>query len=148
MARPGPVKDRQEKPHPHQAVVDPSGRFLVVPDLGADLVRYYSFEHGVDKLTEHAPLGVQAGSGPRHLVFWSADGQCNNSTVFMYVLSEFTNAVTGYRVGYPSNSSMVFRKVSLASSLLGGTPKAPSFAAEIVLSVRSPPPTVTDLTDC
>lgn len=146
MAQPGPVKDRQDKPHPHQAIVDPSGRFLVVPDLGADLVRYYSFEKGVDKLTEHAPLCVQPGSGPRHAVFWSAGGQRGNGAVFMYVLGELANSITGYRVAYPPNGGMVFRKVSIASSLVGGTPKTPSSAAEIMLSVRSPSPTVTDPT--
>src|SRR5687768_13149697 len=32
----GPNKERQAAPHPHQSVLDPSGRFFAVNDLGTD----------------------------------------------------------------------------------------------------------------
>ncbi|RWA03833.1 hypothetical protein EKO27_g11273, partial [Xylaria grammica] len=38
MTAPGP-NPRQNAPHPHAAHVDPTGKFLLVPDLGADLIR-------------------------------------------------------------------------------------------------------------
>jgi hypothetical protein len=35
---PGPDGKRQASSHPHDAVFDPSGRFLAVPDLGFDRI--------------------------------------------------------------------------------------------------------------
>ena len=37
-APPGPNAARQSSPHPHQVILDPTGRFLVSPDLGSDVV--------------------------------------------------------------------------------------------------------------
>ena len=34
----GPDKSRQEGPHAHQVMLDPSGTFLLIPDLGTDKV--------------------------------------------------------------------------------------------------------------
>lgn len=79
---------RQASPHAHGVSVDPSGRFVLVPDLGADRV----FVHGFDRRTQTlTPEDVAtprawvapAGSGPRRAVF-GGDGQ------FVYVLCELT----------------------------------------------------------
>jgi len=35
---------RQDKPHPHSTFADPSGKFLLAPGFGADLIRVF----GVD----------------------------------------------------------------------------------------------------
>lgn len=45
LARPGPAPAQTEA-KPHQAVVDPTRRFMVVPDLGADLLRLYALAPG------------------------------------------------------------------------------------------------------
>ncbi|MBM9476785.1 beta-propeller fold lactonase family protein [Nakamurella flavida] len=62
----GPDPDRQEGPHPHQAVF--VGDLLLVPDLGLDVVRSYRLDaHG--RLAPAGPDGVlPPGFGPRHLV--------------------------------------------------------------------------------
>jgi 6-phosphogluconolactonase len=65
----GPVRERQEGPHPHQVVFVPgTADELLVTDLGADaLVRYRLSDDG--RLDELGRLAVPAGSGPRHVAF-------------------------------------------------------------------------------
>ncbi|MDQ4114704.1 MAG: lactonase family protein [Actinomycetota bacterium] len=60
---------RQTSPHAHQAVFDPSGRFLLAPDLGTDQVLVHAWTDG--SLSERPELTVTMtpGSGPRHLAF-------------------------------------------------------------------------------
>lgn len=62
----GPHK-RQSKPHPHGVTLDPTGRFLLVPDMGADKIFVYAV-----KGTELHPLSettFPAGCGPRFVLF-------------------------------------------------------------------------------
>lgn len=63
----GPDPDRQSTPHPHQVVVDPSGRWVLVVDLGVDSIYVYQLAEG--KLNRHAQVAMTPGSGPRHLSF-------------------------------------------------------------------------------
>ena len=42
----GPRADRQEGPHAHQAVVSPSGRWVLAVDLGTDSVYVYAYDSG------------------------------------------------------------------------------------------------------
>lgn len=65
---------RQRSSHAHSVVVDPSGRFALVADLGADRVFVYPFDRAAHAL-EPDPSGQERhyaaapGSGPRHLAF-------------------------------------------------------------------------------
>lgn len=67
----GPNAERQEAPHAHCIVADPSNRFVLAADLGADRVFVYRF--GVDgKTLGHVDGGdgvMRAGAGPRHIAF-------------------------------------------------------------------------------
>lgn len=83
---------RQQGPHAHAAVVDPTGRFVLVPDLGADRVFIYAVD-GARKTLSPAPLPFVAlppGSGPRHLVF-SPDGH------FAFLDTELTAELYAFR---------------------------------------------------
>jgi 6-phosphogluconolactonase len=64
----GPYAQRQSESHPHQCVASPSGRWLLVPDLGADRVWAHPISNRLGVLE---PAGTTAlpGTGPRHLVF-------------------------------------------------------------------------------
>jgi 6-phosphogluconolactonase len=82
---------RQASAHAHSAVVDPSGRYVLVPDLGADRVFVYGFDRtthalssdvGVDGSSPQAFI-APLGSGPRHLVF-GLNGR------FVYLLTELS----------------------------------------------------------
>lgn len=67
----GPNADRQSVPHAHCIVADPSNRFALAADLGADRV----FVYGLDldgKVLRHIPgddAVMRAGAGPRHIAF-------------------------------------------------------------------------------
>ena len=64
----GPHK-RQSVPHPHGVTLDPTGRFLLVPDMGAD--RLYVYRVAGTGLTPADPpyLTLPAGCGPRFVLF-------------------------------------------------------------------------------
>ncbi|KAI5463400.1 Lactonase, 7-bladed beta-propeller-domain-containing protein [Mariannaea sp. PMI_226] len=95
LAQPGPDPSRQEASHPHAAVVEPNGRFLLVPDLGADFIRVYAISDGDLGLEERQPLTVTPGSGPRHIAF-----AIRGKKTFMYLVTELGNTIVGYEVVY------------------------------------------------
>src|SRR4051812_20761511 len=66
LTQPGVVPARQDAPHPHQVLVDPTDSFILVPDLGADLVRIFGIDAASSRLTELTPFKAESGSGPRH----------------------------------------------------------------------------------
>lgn len=64
---PGPVVGRQDSPHPHEILLDPTGDFFVVPDLATDsLLVIDSKEFNITNRIAVAP----AGNGPRHGSFF------------------------------------------------------------------------------
>jgi 6-phosphogluconolactonase len=76
QGRPGPVSQVENGlPHAHAALPDATGRWLLVPMLGADAIRVYRLEPG-GRLEPHTPQQASSrpGSGPRHLLF-SADNR-------------------------------------------------------------------------
>ena len=62
---------RQEGPHAHMCLFDPSAKYVFVPDLGDDVVRVYTFNHDTGELVPKpdADLAMPPGSGPRHMAF-------------------------------------------------------------------------------
>ncbi|KAJ3531639.1 hypothetical protein NM208_g8793 [Fusarium decemcellulare] len=132
LSEPGPDPWRQEAPHPHAAALDPSGHFVLVPDLGADLVRIYSVEAAGLALNELDPLVVAAGSGPRHVAF-----AVKETRTFMYLVTELGNTIVGYEVTYGSGS-IAFEEI-WNSGTHGKDEDVPEGAAasEIVISSDS-----------
>jgi 6-phosphogluconolactonase len=67
----GPTTDRQSEPHAHCIVADPSNRFALATDLGADRVFVYrlDLERKALQHVEGRDAVMRAGSGPRHIVF-------------------------------------------------------------------------------
>ncbi|PLW16551.1 hypothetical protein PCASD_16867 [Puccinia coronata f. sp. avenae] len=82
----GPVKERQGKASAHQVKMDPSGKVLLVPDLGSDRVHSFTLNKDLT-LTRNPDIRVKAGCGPRHLVF---SPQKTDLVVF-YLLCELSN---------------------------------------------------------
>jgi len=86
----GPNKDRQKGPHAHMALTDPSGNYLLVPDLGTDKVMNYRLKRKSGKLKANSSqpfLVLPPGSGPRHLAF-------HPSGKYTYILSEMSAILT------------------------------------------------------
>jgi len=130
MSGPGPVPNRQEAPHPHQAITDPTGQYILVPDLGADLVRIFSIDPETHNLTPLTPLRAQPGSGPRHATF--STFPIAGSHVF-YLAGEISATVTAYRVTYlPSLGGLTFIQLpnGIYPSLGPGHPIPPTTTGE------------------
>ncbi|KAH6644457.1 Lactonase, 7-bladed beta-propeller-domain-containing protein [Boeremia exigua] len=100
MSGPGKIPSRQEAPHPHHVFTDPTGEFLVVTDLGADIIRINRIDRSSGKLTECGTGKPTPGTGPRHGTFW---GSGENTTLF--VANELSNSVSGWKVNYPQSST-------------------------------------------
>ncbi len=85
----GPVADRQEGPHAHCVMPDPTGRFALAADLGIDRVLVYRINVGARRLEAADPAGVslQPGTGPRHLAF-------HPSGRWVYITGELNSTLT------------------------------------------------------
>jgi 6-phosphogluconolactonase len=83
---------RQTSPHAHSVAVDPTKRFVLTPDLGADRIFINSIDTDTDQLTPAATpfFAVAAGSGPRHGVF-------HPNGHFFFTTNELTAEVNSYR---------------------------------------------------
>lgn len=119
LSAPGAVPDRQDAPHEHQAITDPTGQYVIVPDLGADLVRVFAIDPKTLELTARTPLNTTPGTGPRHAAFYNPYAvSCEDCTTFLYVVGELSSDVTGYAVDYlPDRGGLVFTKVYQSSTL-------------------------------
>lgn len=111
MANKGPNPSRQEAPHPHHAFVDPTGDFLLVPDLGADLIRINKIEKSSGQLTECGAGKAPPGSGPRHGVFYTPETAKSRVSraaagTMLYIANELTNSVGAWTVSYPSGGCL------------------------------------------
>jgi 6-phosphogluconolactonase len=67
----GPNAERQAAPHAHCILADPSNRFVLAADLGADRVFVYRLDvHGKSLLhVEGGDAVMRPGAGPRHIAF-------------------------------------------------------------------------------
>lgn len=121
---------RQAGPHAHSAAVDPSGRYALVPDLGADRVFIYALDRSTHALSAlPSPVGASRayvappGSGPRHLVL-SYDGH------FVWLLNELTAEVTTLRWDAQQGQLIHVQTQAISSAAFTGTRSG----AEILLS--------------
>lgn len=121
MAKHGPGA-RQNAPHIHQTITDPSGEYILGMDLGSDLVRVYAINHET-LLLEQRPSLKAVRSGPRHAVFSQEpilfpDGV---ASYIFYLGSELAGTVTAYRIRYlPSRGGIQFQLLETYSSLEPG----------------------------
>ena len=88
---PGPFSKEQHGPHPHQAIFDLTGRYVVVPDKGLDKVHVFGFDAGRGKLVPCDPPFVKAryGAIPRHITF-------HPNAPYAYVVNEMDSTVNAY----------------------------------------------------
>ncbi|WP_313621254.1 lactonase family protein [Achromobacter sp.] len=120
---PGPHRKEQPFSKPHYNLVDPSGRYVAVPDKGLDRIFLYGLE---DSGISAQPAGVAAtreGAGPRHAVFHPAGR-------WLYVVNELDNTVGAYAV--ESGSLRAFQVLPT----LPDTYTANSRAAGIAMDAR------------
>jgi 6-phosphogluconolactonase len=109
--------------HAHQTVTDPSGRWIISVDLGADSVYVYSLNAGTGKLKPNQQLKLPAGAGPRHLAF-HPNGQ------YAYILGELRSEIT---VAAWNSGTGKFTPGQVIGTLGGATPPQ-NFPGEIQVS--------------
>lgn len=109
----GPDAGRQERPHAHQVLPDPTGRWVLSVDLGTDSVRVCALDPATGALRVHAETGLRAGTGPRHLAF-------HPGGAVVYVLHELEPQLTVCRWDPASGRLDPVAEVPVASGAAAG----------------------------
>lgn len=119
---PGPVVGRQDSPHPHEILLDPTGAFFVVPDLATDsLLVIDSTTFTIQDRIAVSP----AGAGPRHGAFFPHHQQATH----YFLACEIASLVKVFALSYPANGSVVFTEVQSLSTFGAAFPPANATAA-------------------
>ena len=100
-------KARQEGPHAHCAVIDPSGKFVIVCDLGADKIIPYRITADSANIDDAglAPTTAVPGSGPRHIAF-------HPGGKIAYVINEMKSTVTAFHYDASTAALKAFQTIS------------------------------------
>ena len=87
----GPNAARQEAPHAHCIIPDPTNRFALAADLGLDRIFVYALDDAGRLAPAATPFAaLPAGAGPRHLAF-------HPSGRFLYVVNELDLTLGAFR---------------------------------------------------
>ena len=125
------LADRQARSTPHQAKFHPSKPFVLVPDLGCDVVWCYPYDDTTGELGSTPTwLTLPKGSGPRHLDF-SPSGD------HVYINCELDANVVTASFARTGAMAIVHRALALPKGLiesLPGTGEDPPWDGEGVLS--------------
>ncbi|SIT43875.1 Secreted protein [Paraburkholderia ribeironis] len=119
---------RQASAHAHSIAIDPSGKYALVPDLGADRVFIYRFDRATHALSQdddahpHAFI-APSGSGPRHIEF-GANGR------FVYLLTELNAEIMVFRWDASQKELTFVQALPITSQTFDGVKSA----AEIAVS--------------
>jgi 6-phosphogluconolactonase len=118
-------KSRQTEAHPHGIDVDPTNRFVFVPDLGLDKVLGYRFNSAAGTIAaNHArDLATSPGAGPRHITFHS-NGK------WAYVINELDSTVIALR--YDSRTGAL-TQIDTISTLPADATQQDNLTGEIVV---------------
>lgn len=119
----GPVTGRQEGPHAHQVLPDPSGRWVLAVDLGTDSVEIGALDPATGALRPHGRTALRPGTGPRHLAFHPAGGHA-------YVLNELEPTLTVCRWDADTG---VLEPLGETPVVPEGT-EGPSYPSEVVVA--------------
>lgn len=125
---------QQNTPHPHDVILDPTGRYILVCDLGSDVVRVYAIDQETGKLTPCPSIERPAGSGPRHGVFWAPTSRIHGSAdTMLYIDSELGKTVTAFSVSYPASGCPAFEELQDMVPYPGGEMAEAATPSEIRL---------------
>jgi 6-phosphogluconolactonase (cycloisomerase 2 family) len=114
-------------------MVDPTGQYILVPDLGADLIRIFKINASTGALTSCGNAQTGAGDGPRHGAWWTPSGS-NGSTegLRLYTLNELGNSVSSWSVSYANANCLTLTRSQTASTYAAGvTPGSTTKASEV-----------------
>ena len=117
----GTLGPEQTAHHPHQALLDPTGRFMVIPDLGGDQLVVLDTKD--DKYVISSTHAVFEKAGPRHGGFITAGDK-----TYYTVACELSNKVVLYEVSY-TDATIEFKEISQQSTYGAAFPPANATSA-------------------
>ncbi|KAK1726314.1 Lactonase, 7-bladed beta-propeller-domain-containing protein [Colletotrichum acutatum] len=129
----GPNKERQTKSFAHQAILDPSGRYFAICDLGTDSVSIIDSQDDKFEVVSRNSVS-RAGCGPRHGAWYPQNG--GTPTAFV-VACELTNTLEVFSVSTTNGSSLSLTHTSELSTYGAAFPPANATSAaagEIIIS--------------
>ncbi|KAI1389366.1 Lactonase, 7-bladed beta-propeller-domain-containing protein [Hypoxylon trugodes] len=122
LSPPGKPTPPRNHHRPHQAVLDPTGRFFVVPNLGGDTLVVIDSEDDRYEIT--GCTTVPANVGPRRVAFIRRDEK-----LFLIMVGEVSNEVFLYETDY-SNDTLQFNEIERQSTY-GNSPPSNGSAAKV-----------------
>lgn len=106
----GPILSRQNDSYSHHVILDPTHQYILIPDLGADLIRVFTYtSETVAPLIELEPLKTENGAGPRHGVFWQARGK--SGKWYLLFNGELSQKMYSYKIEYALEGGLKWEKV-------------------------------------
>jgi 6-phosphogluconolactonase len=97
--------ERQTAPFVHSIVPDPTNRFAIVADLGADKLMIYEMDLENGKLNQHAEIRVKPGAGPRHTIF-------HPNGKYLYLINELNSTLVSFRYNSDAGSLEELQTIS------------------------------------
>lgn len=97
-------------------MIDPTGRYILVPDLGADLIRVFSISQepgSLHQIKQLDGLQLRKPSFPRHIMFVALQGK-----TMLYVLNQDISTVLTYRAEYLPDGGLSFHQESTEIDLM------------------------------
>ncbi|EEU34270.1 uncharacterized protein NECHADRAFT_85571 [Fusarium vanettenii 77-13-4] len=130
ITKTGPFPARQDRSYLHHVIIDPKQKYIVIPDLGGDLCRVYTYNNdNVAPIKQVGALKADAGTGPRHGVF----RVMKNGETFFFFNGELSQKVYSYRVKYKKNG-LQFTKVFEIPAINADLPSNTAPTSEIAMS--------------
>lgn len=123
-------QQKQQKAHPHQAVLDPKGRFFIVNDLGMNEILLLDSSGDSFEIINRVPV-EPAGCGPRHGAFFPAGAA---EPTHYIVLCETKNLVNVYSLRYVGGKGIQFRREQSLSTFPSGDVPAKAAAGELAVA--------------
>lgn len=119
----GPHRVEQKQVKPHYNAFDRSGRFVLVPDKGCDVVWSFRFDGG--RLTPCMPAAAAAreGAGPRHMAF-------HPHRPWGYVVNELDSTVTACRFDGETGALAPFQLLPCLPDDFTGNSRAAAIAID------------------
>ena len=108
------VKDRQQGPHVHNAILTNNEKYLLYTDLGTDkvnIMRYKASKNPSLTPADPASVSVAPGNGPRHLVFSASDK-------YLYLIQEIGGFINTY--SYDNGNLKQIQTLSMLTPAMKG----------------------------
>ena len=112
-----------DRGHAHMILSDPSGKYVLVNDMGFDMTIIWKFDANTGKLSDPKTVAATPGSGPRHFAF-------HQNGRFFYSVTETASTLTFMTWNGADGTLVPKKEISVLPANYVGT----GMASEIILS--------------